>query len=127
MITILKWDGKTVTENRRLETARGRFYANANYKVFIESMIWTFKVQAAGIRFDCPDVLICVSVGPRVDHHNLHKPILDAIERAGLVDNDRNVRWVRMAPPERHPQGQDDKITIILTGEIAKKQKQAKQ
>ena len=124
MITILKWSGKAVTENRRLD---GRFYANANYKAFLEHMIWIFKVQAAGIRYNYPDILMCVSVNSRVDHHNLHKPILDAIERSGLVDNDKNVGWVRMAPPERHPQGQDDKITIILTGEIAKKQKQAKQ
>ena len=124
MITILKWSGKAVTENRRLD---GRFHANANYKAFLEHMIWIFKVQAAGIRYNYPDILMCVSVNSRVDHHNLHKPILDAIERSGLVDNDKNVGWVRMAPPERHPQGQDDEITVILTGETVKKQKQAKQ
>ena len=120
VIKILKWEGRAVGENRRLETARGRFYASANYKAFMDSMVWTFKAQGGKVLFTYPDVLIHASVGPLVDDHNLFKPILDAIERAGLVDNDRNIRWKRMAPPDRHPRGQDDEITVILTGETVK-------
>lgn len=122
MITILKWKGKVVSENRRLRPGNGRWYANADYKAFLEGMAWTFRGQIpAGRVYGRPDVIIVMSVGPRLDHHNMHKPILDAIERAGLVKNDRDIGWVKMAPPERHPQGQEDEITVILTGELAGK------
>jgi Holliday junction resolvase RusA-like endonuclease len=121
MVKIYNWEGLAVSENRRLKQGKGRWYANPNYKVFLDGMTWKFHSQKAGIEFARPDVLIVVSVGTKMDHHNLHKPILDALERAGIIDNDRNVGWVRMAPPEKHPQGQLDKVTVILTGETVKK------
>lgn len=113
----LKWTGKAVGENRRLCPGKSRWYQNADYRAFLDGMTILFRAQAGGIVFNQPDILICAKVGALVDDQNLFKPVLDAIERAGIVDNDRNIGWKRMAPPERHPQGQDDEIMILITGD----------
>jgi Holliday junction resolvase RusA-like endonuclease len=117
-MTMLRWSGKMVGENRRLIPARGRLINSNEYRACKADLIKTFMEQYGSKEpLKKPDVLIFYEVNSRCDHHNFQKPILDALQKAGVIQNDKNVGWVNNAPPERHKMGEPDKLIIMLMGE----------
>jgi hypothetical protein len=102
------WEGKAVSENRRLIKARGRFISNPDYKIFLTSMKLYLQEGArrAGWKMLTGDCAVTLEIicPARMDHHNLEKPALDALQLAGILGNDRSVvdvRTIRMRDTQK--------------------------
>jgi Holliday junction resolvase RusA-like endonuclease len=79
-------------------------------------MAWAFKPQCKE-KYIRMGLKIDFNVGANMDHHNLLKPICDAIELAGIIDNDKHIDdKIIMMPPTRHKRGQPDQITVEIIG-----------
>ena len=115
----LAWSGKAVTKNNKHTVRKGRdgkryIMLTRRYREFVEELAYTFRSQCRS-RFAEMDVSIAVSVSRRTDHHNLIEPICDALETAGIIDDDRHIGEMVVSKPERHKRGEPDEIRIILT------------
>jgi Holliday junction resolvase RusA-like endonuclease len=107
------WSGHAVSENRRLSKGRGRWVPNKDYQAFKESIAWVCK--AHGEFFDCPvSVRLHLVLNPRIDAQNVVKPVLDALEIAGIIKNDRQVRRFQFHRDDCGPK-EDDRIAIYVT------------
>jgi Holliday junction resolvase RusA-like endonuclease len=100
--------------------------ASSVYEGFRDGMATMFRGQAHGQTYYRPNARIMISIydDPKEDKKkkskdkaNLLKAILDAIEIAGIVKNDRefNHSWVTLPPITPHPKGEDDEIFVTLT------------
>lgn len=107
------WRGKAVSVNNWHVIRKGRIYASKEYEAFISSIAWAIKVECQQ-SLGHVNLLISSSLNRSFDHHNLSKPICDAIERAGVVENDRNIGIVTLWPPERHKRNEIDEIRIFI-------------
>ena len=114
-LNLLKWTGYAVSVNDWLGPGKNRLHALKKYKEFVKNMAWTFKAGCRE-RFCKMGVRITMTVGPLMDHHNLLKPICDALEQAGIIDNDRNIGKTVMEEPQRHEQGEVDIIEVEIIG-----------
>ena len=85
------------------------------YRAFMEEIACAMRMSGKGMISGMFDVELRMNVGPLADHHNFCKPILDAIEKSGLIENDRLAGDVFMPVPLRHKRGLPDEVTIILT------------
>ena len=85
------------------------------YRSFMEEIAVAMRMSGKGMISGMFDVELRMNVGPLADHHNYCKPILDAIEKSGLIENDRLAGDVFMPIPLRHKRGLPDELTIILT------------
>jgi Holliday junction resolvase RusA-like endonuclease len=112
---VLKWEGRAVSCNQRLASGRTRWKNGDDYRAFRDAMTIVFKTQWQRT-YTAPDVLIHTEIGPRMDHHNLGKPILDALQAAGVIDNDKHIGWLTFSPPDRHKNGEPDKLIIFIRG-----------
>lgn len=112
------WKGKAVSVNRWHDVCRGRIIASPAYKQFIDDITLTIQMTAArGDRrgpYPRADLLVTCSLSPQFDHHNLIKPLCDAIEKARVVKNDRDIGVVTMWPPKRHKPGEQDEIWLFI-------------
>jgi len=112
---IASWTGKAVTENDRLLPGRGRFRANPEYKAFKESVAWAVRVEV----LDKPpisgpvQVRLFMELNPGMDAANIIKPVLDAIQLAGAIANDKQVRTFSFHREDSKP-GEWDKIGIAV-------------
>jgi Holliday junction resolvase RusA-like endonuclease len=108
------WSGKAISDNRRIIPGKqGRFVSNPAYRAFKESVAWECK--AHGEYFDCPvSVRLTIAISPRMDAQDVIKPVLDALELAGVIRNDRQVKHFQFhrEPKQR---GEQDRITIYVT------------
>lgn len=87
----IDWDGRAVGENRRKEFSRklGRAYPNRAYQCFLNDLAWTIRAASSEILISARvDFLVDA---PRLDVDALVKPVLDAVQRAGLMHNDSRV------------------------------------
>jgi len=111
---IIFWAGKAVSENRRLAKGRCRWIPNKDYQAFKESIAWACKKWADGQTFDGPvSVRLLMALNPRMDAQNVVKPVLDALELAGVIRNDRQVRQFGFYRTDR-AKGEDDRIDIFV-------------
>jgi Holliday junction resolvase RusA-like endonuclease len=115
---IVGWRGKVVSANRRLVPGKGkaRWVGNPEYKSFLESLAYQIRGYTRK-RYKTCDLLLSFELSRQIDHHNLLKPICDAIEAAGVVKNDRDIGNILLMKPVRHKNGEDDYIQIHITGE----------
>lgn len=113
----IRWTGKAVGTNKRHTISRtsGHIINTRAYRTFLEDLAYTIREAAPGIRFEKISVVISVSVSNSYDHHNLHKPIMDAIEKSGLLGNDKNILFISWLPPERHKRGEIDEIFLLIS------------
>lgn len=110
---VVFWHGKAITDNRRLIKGKGRWVSNPEYKAFKEALAWECKMRYK--HFNGPvSVRMVVTVGKRMDAHNLEKPIFDALETAGIVDNDKQILYHSMRAVVKK-KDEDDRITIVVT------------
>ena len=109
------WSGKAVGGNRRLDTARGRIYRSAAYRVFLEELACTFGTVDPGAHFERPvTVYIQQHVNGRRDVDSLIKPVLDALERSGVIASDNLVREIRVMRQAKD--GGPDRLYVEVTG-----------
>ena len=109
------WRGKAVSENDRLLPGKGRWRVNPEYRGFKESVAWALRAE----QMDKPpregsvSVRLFMFLNANMDAANVIKPVLDAIELARVVKNDKQVKtcWFHREDKE---EGQDDRIGIII-------------
>jgi Holliday junction resolvase RusA-like endonuclease len=107
------WTGRAVSENRRLAPGQDRWRAIKDYKAFKDSIAWTCKAHME--RFDGPvAVRLLLVLNPKMDAQNVIKPVLDALELAGVIRNDRQVRTFSFYREDRPSGEKDDRIGIIV-------------
>jgi len=101
---IIFWSGRAVSENRRLAKGRGRWIPNKDYQTFKESIAWTCRQWAEGQSFNGPvSVRLLLALNPR----------MDALQLAGVIRNDRQVRQFSFYREDRK-KGEDDRIDIFV-------------
>lgn len=124
---IIHWTGKAVSKNRRFRIASNtrdggpRMVRTEAYDAWLQSLGWTVRrvLPKDYRRFEW--IMINATLDPQADHHNLVDVVLDALERCGLIKNDRDAGVVMSMPCERHKRGEDDEIRLFIQpGEEAK-------
>ena len=109
------WTGLAVSENDRLLPGKGRWRANPAYKAFKEGVAWSVRIEQQ----DKPPIEgpVCVrlfmELNPEMDATNIIKPVLDGIELAGAIKNDRQIRTF-CCYREDWGAGEEDRIGIIV-------------
>jgi len=112
---IASWTGKAVSENDRLLPGRGRWQANPAYKAFKEGVAWMLRIEMN----DMPVIIgpVCVrlflELNPKMDAQNVLKPVLDALQLAGVIKNDRQIRTFSFYREDRGAR-EEDRIGIIV-------------
>ena len=112
---IASWTGKAVSENDRLRAGRGLWRAKPAYKGFKESVAWVLRIEQK----DTPPIEGPVSVrlflelNPDIDAQNVLKPVFDAIQLAGVIVNDKQIRTFSCYREDREARG-EDRIGIIV-------------
>jgi len=88
----LTWTGKAVGTNRRLIPARGgkRWVLNPAYRFCKQSMALAFLGK--GMMYGDVHLEIRMKIGVLMDSDALLKVIFDALQSAGVLENDRQVR-----------------------------------
>jgi len=112
----LNFKGKLVSCNRRLIPGKGRLVPSKAYKECKEVVVWCFKSQYAGKPLSNPDILLFYKIGKKADYHNYAKLVLDAMQEAGILKDDKDIGWLNQAPPELHKDGEQDEVVVIITG-----------
>lgn len=103
-----------MSENRRLRPGAGRLRAQREYEAFIDGLAWQIRADAGAQRLSAIDLLIQVRIWKMRDKQNLLKPVCDALERSGLIKNDRDIRGIEMLPAEQHARGELDEIQLFI-------------
>ena len=106
------WHGRAVSENRRLAPGEGRYRANKAYKAFKESVAWACKLHLEHCEGPV-SVRLFMDLNPRMDAQNVIKPVLDALELAGIINNDKQVRSFSFYREDRAAK-EDDRIRILV-------------
>ena len=95
---VATWKGRVESVNRwhgarcvqKGKKSIGMIYEQAAYRKFKETLARSFMVLG---RYDgYVDLQVSVVLSPRADTGNLDKPIGDALELAGVLENDRYIR-----------------------------------
>jgi Holliday junction resolvase RusA-like endonuclease len=93
------WTGQAVSSNRRLRSGRARLYADPDYAAFKRSLSFTFAAARIKQGWQCTREDVAVEIRAwlpaRMDGEAIQKPVLDALELAGVVENDRQCIDVR--------------------------------
>lgn len=106
------WHGRAVSENDRLLPGKGRLIPNKDYKAFKESVAWTCKAHYEHFEGSV-SVRLFMELNPRMDAQNVIKPVLDALEIAGIIKNDKQVRTFSFYRGDRKPK-EEDRIGILV-------------
>ncbi len=111
---ICTWTGKAIGGNRRLiPTKHGRWASSNEYKKFKENLIAHFKLHFEQIPGD-----VCVHlrfwIHPRSDSDNFIKPVFDALEGAGIVENDNLIKFYTVRVTRRKQKDPDKILVIVL-------------
>jgi Holliday junction resolvase RusA-like endonuclease len=108
------WQGNAVSANRRLEPGAGRWHASEEYKAFRDSLAWTLKAHFE--HFAGPvSVRLFAVLGLRMDSDAIIKPCLDALELAGVLANDRQVRQLSIYREDRMKGETEDRIGFFIS------------
>lgn len=111
------WTGRAISENRRtIPGKQGRRVSNPEYRAFKDSLAWACRtaIMVEQEFFDGPVcVRLLLVLNPRMDAQNVVKPVLDALELAGVITNDRQVRQFGFYREDR-AKGEDDRIDIFV-------------
>ena len=112
---VASWTGRAVSENRRLAKGKGRWIPNEDYQAFKDSIAWVVRAEV----MDRPpisgpvQVRLFMELNPLMDAANIIKPVLDGIELAGAIANDKQVRTCSFHREDSKPGG-EDKISIVI-------------
>lgn len=107
------WSGKAVSANRRLEPGVDRWHLTEEYRAFKDALTWTLKAHFE--HFTGPvSVRLFAVLGPKMDSGAIIKPALDALQVAGIVDNDRQVRHICVQREDRKKGETEDRICFFI-------------
>ena len=117
----LYWEGKAVGINKKqmsfIRKGHSRIYTNREYLDFKKSMAYTWKSNT----FLGPPIIVNialrVSAGRDID--SLVKPILDAIELAGIYKNDNEIVHF-CVDKQTKKRGEKDIIFVEVIGDLEK-------
>jgi Holliday junction resolvase RusA-like endonuclease len=91
-----EWTGKAYGVNRRLDTTRyGHVYTRADYKGFKQGLAWSLHEARKHCDDKLPyhgDVSVHIHMVVRHDIDACIKPVLDALELADVLSDDKQVR-----------------------------------
>lgn len=113
----LTYRGRPASDNGR-HAAPGHRHTDA-YKIFRDAMAYDFIRQSGGCRLVSPDVRMIVSLPrkSRIDRNNLIKATCDALQLAGVIDDDHELNYSHFhLEPVQEADGADAEITVVLTG-----------
>lgn len=86
------YHGPGVGTNRMHQKARGRLIETKEYKAALDAMTLVFRSQHSEKPCTEPvEVSLWIRCPKLADYHNYEKGILDALEKAGVYENDRQV------------------------------------
>ena len=114
----IRWRGKAVGVNRWLETnRRGVMYKNPEYAAFQDELIYYLKLAKRGKKTMTGGVMVVLHfvVNPLRDIDSLEKPILDSLEKSGVIENDRQVVGVSKTKSPKKGRKDLDQIQIVVT------------
>lgn len=114
MLAIL-WKGKAISVNRWHVLRNERISASQEYEKFIDSLAWTIRAEIKSQRCRRLSITIDSKLNPWFDHQNLLKPICDAVQRSGLLADDKKIKNIWMQEPQRHKRGEPDEIWLYFT------------
>ena len=125
---VIRWTGHVVTDNER--HALRWVWKNGvkvqvqspkrEYQQFVEDLSMLVMAEARRHGYiNLPSVSLRMQchLGPQHDDQNLLKPVCDAIERGGVVANDRDIGYKVIVPATRHAKGKLDEILLLLSKE----------
>jgi Holliday junction resolvase RusA-like endonuclease len=117
------WIGKLVSFNRYLAAraikrkSDGRLmafmYATTEYKNLVKNLVAAMKQIKKEIITQYVDMVIDVSRWKVADTGNMEKPIGDALETAGIIKNDRQIRHIVIFR-KYHKKGENDNLRVRL-------------
>lgn len=88
------WEGTAVSKNENQK--RGKVsgaVGRARYQCFIDGVAWTLRAaalaQGSPVFTGPVSVRLEICCPSRMDHHNLVDPLMDALQRSGVLENDR--------------------------------------
>lgn len=111
----IKWAGKACSKNDMHNiTRQGAYYNTKVYNSFLEDLAWSIKVQTQGIAYKRVNLTIATKLF-QIEHQNLLDGICDAIQRSGIIANDKYIANIYMQEPERHSRGAPDEILILIS------------
>lgn len=121
---IVHWTGKAVNKNKRYrfayntEDGKTILVKTTEYKDWLDSLGWTIKAQIQKRYEAFQWIMINATLARTADHHNLVDVVMDALQRCGLIRNDRDAGVVMSMPCEYHKRGEQDEIRLFIqTGE----------
>lgn len=119
---VVNWKGKAVSKNR-MHMAHPHLQSRQvihtpEYRAFLQSLVIQFMADRPEKPIVKPiDVCMRVVVGVRMDPHNVIDPVMDALEQAGIVANDKLCRRMFFDGELRHRDGMEDFISVFVTEE----------
>lgn len=111
------WSGKVVGINRRSMIAKNqrRIMTRPEYQQFVNSIAWRIVLQLAP---DPPrlhgDVHVDYTFTSQHDCDAVEKPLLDALELSGVIENDRQVYSVHHRRPWKENRKADDELVVSV-------------
>jgi Holliday junction resolvase RusA-like endonuclease len=108
------WVGRAVSANRRLRAGTDHWHASKEYQAFKEALAWTLRSRLE--RFAGPvNVRLWAVLGPQMDTDAIIKPALDALQLAGVLENDKQVRHICVHREDRKKGESEDRIGFYVT------------
>lgn len=109
--------GRQLAKNRHYRRGKGnRFYLSKEYKAY-ENFALGWLLHWGNVYFP-GRVLVCAEYYPpdrrgTPDMDNLYKSWGDLLQKSGLIDNDRNIKWgdCKIMEPDRD----NPRVEIIIT------------
>jgi len=118
----IEWSGKAYGKNQRLGRSRyGGFYLNKGYRTFQETLVWQMVLARcqdpawAGPFAKGIGVRVEVWVHGRRDVDSLVPVILDSLEKARIVDNDKHVVRLEVKKNSKK-RGEEDRVVVCVGG-----------
>lgn len=121
MITV-KYNGKLASVNEWKNTTKtGHVYKTAAYRQFQKDLANLLLVEKLKIdpALKFKDAAVSITFNSKHDIDNLVKPILDAIEDSGLVENDNDIIFLEVWKYKEKNKGNKLSITLWEKGEKA--------
>ena len=111
------WTGKAVGGNRRLNYNRNLGWAvpNRRYQSFVNDMTALFMVERNREVISEPvSVKISVKIPKRMDIDAIIKPVLDALERGGVILDDNQVQHIVVTRHAEWPGRSGDVVLVFV-------------
>jgi len=108
----IKYTGKTVGVNARMKQGKGRWYKNPEYKAFQTALFYEIKRCMETIILN--PITVTIRMITKHDIDNLIKPILDTLELAGVMANDKQISLLIVNRVQKIGNGPDELLIKVV-------------